>query len=193
MNAAALLYTSVCFSVSVASTLANSACRKLKPRLTYFPLAFISIASISRKPTPRFFIALMKLSASPNGVPSPQKPSLCMYAMLPISLMPVAEQYTTLASGHRLCSSMTHAATLLPVSAPASKFLALWHSSSRTHPSAASPPNHSKICSSRDPRWFRETRVAYVRNRTPSRKSLGNPNARLPSRSSSWHPLMTFR
>ena len=135
----------------------------------------------------------MNASELPKGVPSPQNPSLCMYAMLPISLMPVAEQYTTRASGHRRCSSMTHAATLLPVSAPASKFLALWHSSSKTHPSADSPPNHSRICSSRLPRWFLDTSVAYVRNKTPSLKSLGNPNALLPSRSSSWHPLMTLR
>lgn len=80
--------------------------------------------SISKKPTPRFFIAVMKRSASAKGVPAPQNPNLCMYAMLPISEIPVALQYTTRAFGHLLCSSMTHAATLLPVSFPALKFLA---------------------------------------------------------------------
>ena len=125
MNRAASLYDLVCRRVSTASSVANSAWRNDSPRETYFPEAFISMASISRKPTPRFRMAEMNRSASANGVPRPQNPSRCMYAMFPISEMPVALQYTTRASGHRRWSSMTHAATFEPASAPALKFFAL--------------------------------------------------------------------
>ena len=188
MNAAASLYIRVCAVVSVASMFVNSAWRNDSPRLTYLPLAFISMASISRKPTPRFFIADMNLSASANGVPTPQNPNRCMYAMFPISLMPVADRYTTLAFGHRRWSSMTHCATFVPPSPDVPEFFALWHSSKRTHPSASAPPNHSTIWSNLLRLLVLETSVEYVRNSTPSRFSRG-----VLSLSSSPQLLMTRR
>ena len=57
-------YAARCFGSSAASTARNSACRNDNPLLTYLPLAFISIASISRNPTPRCFIASMNAFAS---------------------------------------------------------------------------------------------------------------------------------
>ena len=57
-------YAAFCLESNTHSIAQNSAWRNDKPRLTYLPLAFISIASISKNPTPRCFIASMNAFAS---------------------------------------------------------------------------------------------------------------------------------
>ena len=56
------------------------------------PVAFISIASISSPPTPRFVTPSANESKSLNAEKGPHSPSRSMYAMFCRSLAPVAEQ-----------------------------------------------------------------------------------------------------
>ncbi|KAG8237955.1 hypothetical protein J437_LFUL016300 [Ladona fulva] len=73
---------------------------------------------------------VMKSVNSRKGVPSPQIPSLVMYAIFFGSEAPVAEAYTTRARGSLFCNSKTVRPVLVGLDDPVGhKFLALWHSS----------------------------------------------------------------
>lgn len=114
------------------------------------PLNFISIATISIAPTPRFSTAEMKSVKSLNGVPWPHMPSLTMYAIFLGSLAPVADAYTTLALGNLFCSSKTVKPVFVGLLEPTGhKFFARWHSSNTITPSKSSP-HHCSSCFRRD-------------------------------------------
>ena len=61
-------------------------------REAYIPVLFISIASISRPPTPRRVTAATKSSNDLNADDGPHSASRSMYAMFESSDAPVAEQ-----------------------------------------------------------------------------------------------------